>query len=175
MQYEVQVNGRIRQVVVNRRDDRFVVSVDGREWVVDAAPVGGHVLSLLMSDGNGGVVESRELSLATDPVHGHVIVGVGPLPVSAALQSRRKWGSKADGVAGASGPQKILAPMPGKIVRVLARPGDTVQPRQSIVVVEAMKMENELRATRDGVVTEVLVREGQSVEAGALLAIVAAS
>jgi biotin carboxyl carrier protein len=62
--------------------------------------------------------------------------------------------------------------MPGKVVRVMARSGDAVQPRQAVVVVEAMKMENELRATRAGTVSEMLVREGQSVEAGALLAVV---
>ncbi len=175
MQYDVQVNGRLRQVVVTRRDGLFVCAVDGREWVVDAARVGRHVLSLLMSNGNGGAVASREVSLAVDAVAGGVVVGIGSLPVPAALQTRRKWGSKSDGLAGGTGPQRIVAPMPGKIVRVLARPGDPVQPRQSVVVVEAMKMENELRASRDGVVTEVLVKEGQSVEAGALLAIVSAS
>jgi biotin carboxyl carrier protein len=56
--------------------------------------------------------------------------------------------------------------MPGKVVRVLVKAGDTVQTRQSLVVVEAMKMENELRAARTGTVREVFVREGQSVDAG---------
>ena len=63
--------------------------------------------------------------------------------------------------------------MPGKVVRVLARPGELVRQRQPIVVIEAMKMENELRAARPGTLTELLVREGQSVEAGAVLAVVA--
>jgi biotin carboxyl carrier protein len=63
--------------------------------------------------------------------------------------------------------------MPGKIIRVLAKVGAAVQPRQPLIVVEAMKMENELRATRQGVVSELLVKEGQSVDAGALLLVVA--
>ena len=71
-----------------------------------------------------------------------------------------------------SGPQRLVAPMPGKVVRVLVKAGDTVRARQPIVVIEAMKMENELRAGRDGVVAEMQVREGQSVEAGTLLAVV---
>ena len=62
--------------------------------------------------------------------------------------------------------------MPGKIVRVFVRPGDTVTARQPLVVVEAMKMENELRANRDGTVAEVHVREGLSVEAGAPLIVI---
>ena len=64
---------------------------------------------------------------------------------------------------------QILAPMPGKVVRVLAAPGDAVSARQGVIVVEAMKMENELRAPRAGIVGEVLVREGALVDAGALL------
>jgi pyruvate carboxylase subunit B len=59
--------------------------------------------------------------------------------------------------------------MPGKIVRVLVRPGDRVSARQGLVVVEAMKMENELRAAADGRVKTVAVKEGQSVDAGAVL------
>ena len=62
--------------------------------------------------------------------------------------------------------------MPGKVVRVLAKTGDSVHARQPLVVVEAMKMENELRASHDGTVAEVHVREGMSVEAGALLLVI---
>ena len=62
--------------------------------------------------------------------------------------------------------------MPGKVVRVLVNKGDSVQARQPVVVIEAMKMENELRAGREGTVAEVPVRNGQSVEAGALLALI---
>ena len=62
--------------------------------------------------------------------------------------------------------------MPGKVVRVLGAPGDPVAHRQPVIVIEAMKMENELRASRDGTLTEVLVQEGQLVEAGMLLAII---
>jgi biotin carboxyl carrier protein len=71
------------------------------------------------------------------------------------------------------GPQRVTAPMPGKIVKLLVKPGDKVQPRQGLVVVEAMKMENELRARAAGTVSEVRVAEGASVEAGAILVILA--
>jgi len=62
--------------------------------------------------------------------------------------------------------------MPGKVVRVLVAAGDQVDVRQGVVVVEAMKMENELRAPRAGVVREVAVQEGASVEAGTTLVII---
>ena len=75
------------------------------------------------------------------------------------------------GHAGA-GPQRIVAPMPGKIVRVGVRAGEAVRARQTLVVIEAMKMENELKAGRDGIVGELHAREGASVDAGALLVVI---
>ena len=68
-----------------------------------------------------------------------------------------------------TGPRSILSPMPGRIVKVLVREGDVVTAHQGLVVVEAMKMENELRAPRDGTVSAVKVVEGMSVEARAVL------
>jgi pyruvate carboxylase subunit B len=62
--------------------------------------------------------------------------------------------------------------MPGKIVKVLVKAGDEVAVRQGLVVIEAMKMENELRATRDGQVKDVHVAEGDLVDAGRLLAVI---
>ena len=71
--------------------------------------------------------------------------------------------------AAAAGPLSVTAPMPGMIVRVDVQPGDTVRPGQGVIAMEAMKMENELRATTSGRVTAVLVRPGQAVEKGAVL------
>jgi len=71
--------------------------------------------------------------------------------------------------AGPTGPQPLLAPMPGLIVRVLAAPGDAVQAGQGLVVMEAMKMENELRSSGAGRVKRVAVSPGTAVEKGAIL------
>lgn len=173
MRYDVAINGHLKQVTVVRQDSRFVVSLGDREWVVDAAHIEGHTLSLLVEDATGAAaVASREITIATDPLGGGFIFGVGPVPLAVNLNARRTWARRDDGGAGASGPQRVVAPMPGKVVRVLGAPGDTVAHRQPVIVIEAMKMENELRASRDGTLTEVLVQEGQSVEAGTLLAII---
>lgn len=72
--------------------------------------------------------------------------------------------------AGPTGPQPLVAPMPGLIVRVLAAPGDEVKAGQGLVVMEAMKMENELRAPRAGTLSEIRCAEGAPVEAGQDLA-----
>ena len=68
-----------------------------------------------------------------------------------------------------SGPAPLVAPMPGMIVRIAVQVGDTVEPGQGLVVMEAMKMENELRATSAGTVKAVLVQPGTAVEKGAVL------
>ena len=62
--------------------------------------------------------------------------------------------------------------MSGKVVRVLVQSGEAVHARQPLVVIEAMKMENELSATRGGTVADIKVRDGQSVDAGALLVVI---
>ena len=115
---------------------------------------------------------SHEISIATNAVPGQLMVRVGTTPLEVSLNGRRRWGRKDEGGHGASGPQRVLAPMPGKIVRVLVKPGDVVQARQGLVVIEAMKMENELRAARGGTVAEVQAREAMSVDAGTLLVVI---
>jgi biotin carboxyl carrier protein len=166
VRYEVEVNGRVVPVVVRRANGGFVVTVGDREWAVDATRVDEHTLSLLVGS------SSQEVTIAADAAPGQLAVGVKGVPVSVTVNGRRRWARKEEGAAG-KGPQQLVAPMPGKIVRVLAKVGAAVQPRQPLIVVEAMKMENELRATRQGVVSELLVAEGQSVDAGALLLVVA--
>jgi len=85
-----------------------------------------------------------------------------------ASDARKRRVAKAD--AGPEGLVQITAPMPGRVVKVLTAEGTAVTRGDGIIVLEAMKMENELKAPRDGIVASVLVEEGQGVEGGALLA-----
>jgi biotin carboxyl carrier protein len=71
-----------------------------------------------------------------------------------------------------AGPLKIQAAMPGKVIRVLVSEGDMVEPGQGIVVVEAMKMQNEMKSSRSGRVTHLRVKAGATVGAGELLALI---
>ncbi len=181
MRYDVEIQGRVRQVQVTRAGGRAVVEVDGCRWVVDAVRIDGQILSLLLAeiaDGTSGAAtamaggRSAEVMLASHP-GGRLTAGVGGIPVDVHPAGRRRPTPGGDGAQ--RGPQRLLAPMPGKVVRVLVKAGDAVAARQPVVVVEAMKMENELRAARDGRVSEVAVRDGQLVEAGMLLAVIADS
>jgi biotin carboxyl carrier protein len=165
VQYEVEVGGRLRQVVVARTGDGFAVTVDGHTRHVDVARIGAHTLSLIMDS-----VWPADTSITADRARGQLTVHVAGVAVPVALNGRRRYGRKDDGAG--SGPQRLAAPMPGKVVRVPVAVGDSVRARQPVMVVEAMKMENELRASRDGTVAEIHVREGMSVEAGALLIVI---
>ena len=174
----MEVAGRTRQVSITRYGDRFAVTVDGRTWHVDAARIDAHTLSLVVDTvrdkGHRAAAGRRtyEVVITRDPQAAQLTVGVGTATVAVTLNGTRRSGRKDDRAGATSGPQRLLAPMPGKVVRVLAKAGDAVRARQPLVVVEAMKMENELRAARDGIVADVLAREGASVDAGALLVVV---
>ena len=78
--------------------------------------------------------------------------------------------NRKSGAAGGEGVQTVAAPMPGKVVRVLVAPGDAVEPGQGLLVVEAMKMQNEMKALRAGTVLSMGAREGATVAAGEVLA-----
>ncbi len=145
------------------------VTVGDRTYVVDVRRVGDMTLSLLVAPGG----ESIDAALAAGRTAGDFDVHLAGRTIPVQVRPAGRFGrQKNTGAAHGTGPQRIAAPMPGKIVRVLVAAGDEVKARQGLVVVEAMKMENELRAVRDGRVREVSVVEGQSVEAGTLLLVV---
>ena len=167
MQYEVDVQGRVRHVAVHRSGGAFDVSVDGRTWRVDAARIDAHgrAMSLLIEPG-----ASYDIGFAPDAATGLLYVRVGATQVAVALNGQRRRHD--DAGQASAGPQRIVAPMPGKIVRVGVKPGDAVRAKQTVVVIEAMKMENELKAGRDGTVAELHAQEGASVDAGTLLVVI---
>jgi biotin carboxyl carrier protein len=167
VQIDLDIGGKVRSVRVTSGDDGLEVSVDDRVFTVDPRNVGRETVSLLVREGAGPTLSVDATVAATADGAGFQ-VSLDGHTLAAALVSR--FGRRA-GEAGAhgSGPQQVTAPMPGRIVRLLVAPGDAVEPRQGLVVIEAMKMENELRASRAGRVQAVRVAEGQSVEAGALL------
>lgn len=168
----MEVGGRRRVVeIVRAEGGRFLVAVDGRISAVRAADVDGRSLSLLFDEPIGGR-RSYEATIATDR-SGRRIVHIGGAAV--AIGRPRSAGDRTDRQDGprAPGAQRVVAAMAGRVVRVLVAAGEAVRAGQGLVVIEAMKMQNELRATRDGTVTEICVGEAALVEAGALLVVVA--
>lgn len=163
MLFDATVEGRTIRVEVRARNGGYAVSLDGRVLEVDHQEAGAHFVSLLI----GG--RSYEAGLEQRPDGYNVVLAEDVLYVElrGASQAALAAPRKPEG-----GPARILAPMPGRLVRVLVRPGQQVAAGEGLLVMEAMKMENEIRSPRAGRVGELPVREGQAVETGALLVVV---
>jgi biotin carboxyl carrier protein len=164
---QLEIADRVRTVEVQRRGDGFLIVVDGRRHLVRSARIDGSTWSLLVSDEHGQGARSVEAGVVPQGGNGALDVHIDGYRIPVQLRNGRSR-APGDGRV-ASGVQRISAPMPGKVVRVLVKPGDEVQARQVLVVVEAMKMENELRAPRPAKVSGVFVNEGESVDAGTAL------
>lgn len=177
MIFEVAIADKVRTVGIVRKGAMLYVDLDGRTHIVDARRVSDSIVSMLVQlDGSAAPSRSIDAAFASQPAGsaGDFDVHVDGLTIPVQIRPAGAFGrqKKGGGSASATGAQRVVAPMPGKVVRVLVKPGDEVKARQGLVVVEAMKMENELRAARDGRVRDVAVAEGQSVDAGAVLMVV---
>jgi biotin carboxyl carrier protein len=168
--FEIELNGRIRRVSVERsRPGQFHVSRDGVLHQVDAVRAGEHGLSLVFEDGASTI---RELQIVPSGTTAELLVGIDGRTVGVTINARRTRRRAADAALHTDGEQAITAPMPGRVVRILVAEGDQVAARQGVIVIEAMKMENELRSPKAGRVTRVAVAPGMSVEGGRVLIVV---
>ena len=173
MKVEVKIGKRTRRVELEREasaaarpQGRWVCRLDGAEVNADVVEVATGTYSILLE----GV--SWEVRVRPGVGGGLVVQTAGEeFPVE--VVDPRAWRGKGGGVVEAEGRQQIIAPMPGKVVRVLVKQGDAVEAGQGIVVVEAMKMQNEIRSPKGGKIERLSVAEGQAVNAGEMLAVVA--
>jgi len=176
MNVEVEINGRLRVVSIQPVGDAGPMGGTFRVHVQtpqdqNARPVV-HEVDVRATDLGFSVLnvrDGRSVDAALTPGRaGEWLVQLPHVGVTALVDGRR-WRRGAVEAGGGSGEQRISAPMPGRVVRVLVKPGDRVEARQGLVVIEAMKMENELVASHAGTVADVAVADGMSVEAGRLL------
>jgi biotin carboxyl carrier protein len=170
MQLQITIGGRTRTVSVEVKDGQYHVTSEATTWLADAAVIEGATYSLIFPD--RGCL-SREVGVSASGRDGEVVVHLASGEIIAGGPGGAgRFGGRGAHAAQAVGTQQVVAPMPGKVVRVLVKAGDQVKARQGLVVVEAMKMENELRSPKDGRIIDVSVAEGMSVEAGRLLVVV---
>lgn len=163
MKYEVRISGKTHMVELEPRSDGWQASIEGESGTTtDVAEIAPNVFSVLLSG------RSHEVYV-TPSVGGQLQLQTGGLEFLAEVIDPRSWRGRHHGGAQAEGRQLITAPMPGKVVRLLVKAGDTVEAGQGLLVVEAMKMQNEIRSPKRGKVERVLVVEGQAVNAGEVL------
>ncbi len=143
----------------------YRVSVDGSEFLVDGKKTGLTNYSLIVDN------RSFEIEVDVKEDEYRVLVDGRNYHIDLVDERRVRLGGLQSDIE-LQGRQNVSVPMPGKIIAVLVAEGDKVERGQGLVIVEAMKMENEVRCPINGEVKEVRVKTGDSVEAGAVLAVV---
>lgn len=153
-------NGEETQVEVEERGHLYRVSLENQTFEVDSAATDGAVRSLL--------IEGRqfEVSVRRKGPGVYSVRHLGSIDEVEVLDPLTYLAEQGSSRQKASGPQQIKAYMPGRVVKVLVSEGDTVEPGQGLIVLEAMKMENEIQADRTAVVARILVTAGQAVTDG---------
>jgi biotin carboxyl carrier protein len=163
MKFWVTLEDHEAEVEFRTEGERLLLEVDGRRLAADFQRLpDGEVYSLLV-DG-----KSHEVRVSPGANALEVTVRGTRVPVEVRHPLEKLLGATLR-KGGAGGGETISAPMPGLVVALRVQPGDVVAPGQAVVVIEAMKMQNELTAQHGGVVSEVLVSERQSVAAGQAL------
>ncbi len=153
------------EIEIRRHDGKVIANIDGREYELEASEPEPGVF-LLKHEGR-----VYEASVSNPKVPGettHVRIGTDEFDIR--LIDPKRLRSSGGGSDHADGVAEIKTAMPGKIVRVLLRAGDEVEAGSSVLVVEAMKMQNELKSPKLGTVKEIRVKEGDAVSAGDILA-----
>ncbi|HET7873486.1 MAG TPA: biotin/lipoyl-containing protein [Terriglobales bacterium] len=162
MIYEVSIGKRAHRVELTRKETGWDCKLDGRPIPLDVAETQDGVLSILM-DG-----QSYQVKQETSGGETKIVVGHQRFP--AAVRDPRSLRSRLNSDSARQGVKKISAPMPGKVVRIVAPTGSEVEIGHAILVIEAMKMQNELKSPKKGIVKRLNVTEGAAVEAGQVLA-----
>ncbi|OGP34745.1 MAG: hypothetical protein A2X88_04655 [Deltaproteobacteria bacterium GWC2_65_14] len=143
---------------------RYKVTIDGTEHLVDAHQVQESLWSLLCG------ARAFEVDVHHREDEYEVLIGGDCYKFS--LMNEQHKALVRSGGKGAAGKALLTSPMPGKVVKLLVKGGEEVQVDQGVIVVEAMKMENELKSALAGKVKEIFVKEGEIVESGAKLLLV---
>ena len=166
MKFQAELNNEDHEVEIRREGDRVFAAVDGRSYELEASePEPGvfllkhenQVFQVFVSPGSRGS--------ATD-------VRLGPHEFLISVYDPKRFRGTGGSHEHGEGLAEIRTAMPGKIVRILAASGSEVKKGDGIIVVEAMKMQNELKSPKDGTVKEIRTSEGTTVNAGDILAVI---
>lgn len=164
MKINLTIQGRQRTVELTQPGERPRWRIDGRDIEADAVEVSPGIYSIIV---NGGSIEVR-----VEESGSSLRIIANDQEFLATIEDPRALKKNRAGAAEAHGRQNVVAPMAGKIVRALVRSGDQVQSGQGLMIVEAMKMQNEIRSPKSGEVERIAVVEGQTVNPGDIVAVV---
>jgi biotin carboxyl carrier protein len=162
MKYEADIDGHQISLEVEQRNGRVLATISQRSYDLEVVSLEPGVYLMFLGD---QVHEARVWSADENSLR----VRLGGRLFTASIIDRKHRRSVEHRP---EGPQRLTAPMPGKVVRVLLKPGDEVAAGQGVVVVEAMKMQNEIKSPKAGRILEVRVAEGENVNNKQVLAVV---
>ena len=175
MKYFLTINGREHTLELARGDSgALLCRLDAAPFEAEAAEIAPGVYSLLIGGKSFHVRITPSPEHRADSASGDSTLyslQVDGATYDVAVRDPRRWRRDRSGVL-RQGPQQITAPMPGKVVRILVAENQRVEAGQGMIVVEAMKMQNEIKARAPGLVAKVLVAEGQLVTAGEALLVI---
>lgn len=157
----------------DQEDGLYTIELDGRIFEINAKTMPSEIVSMLINDKSYDIdIDDRDQS--KDPLDGRLSVRVrGRIVCLDMLEERRKKMKDAQiSNFSASGVISVVSPMPGKILRYVVEEGQEVKEGEGLVVIEAMKMENELCSPKQGVVKKLASTPGAAVEGGALLLVI---
>jgi biotin carboxyl carrier protein len=163
MTYDVVVDSKSYRLDLTQVEGRWSCRLDGREIEVDAVLARPDVLSLRIGN--------NAYEVKCERVANEIHIWVGSRRFAPEVRDPRSLRSRSRAVD-EHGPRRLTAPMPGKIVRILMAQGSEVDAGTGVLVVEAMKMQNEVKSPKKGTIQKILVTEGAAVNAGDVLAIV---
>jgi len=164
MVYLVTIDGTERRLELDLTAGGCNCRLDGREVQVDAVVTQPDILSL--------IVEGRAYEVRRERIAGDWRIWVGDRLHAAEVRDPKSLRGRKLRADHDKGARRLLAPMPGKVVRLLVGVNSPVEAGQGVVVVEAMKMQNEIKSPKKGIVKKLVVAEGTAVNAGDVLAIV---
>jgi biotin carboxyl carrier protein len=168
MKIDVIIDGARRSVELERSRDEpssVIATIDGRRVEADALKISPGVYSILL--------DGRSLEVRVETLADGLLLRSGGREYRVDIVDPRSWRRSHSGKIDLAGRQQVSAPMAGKIVRVLIAQGQHVESGQGLLVVEAMKMQNEIRSPKTGTVERLAAREGETVNAGEVLAVIA--
>ena len=175
MKMQLLIEGTLRTVILEEAvtgSGRYRGELDGTAFEMDAALVAPGVVSLILRSGPlAGHAFRCVFTQDASGLNGKTVT-VGESTFAYQLHDPRSLNSRKQRAGGGEDILLIKASMAGRVVRVLVEAGDSVEARDGVVVIEAMKMQNELRAPRAGRIAEIRVSAGEMVSAGQVLAVI---
>lgn len=164
MKLALALNNKEHEIELAIDGARVTGTIDGNPVEANAVQISPGIYSILIA---GSAFEVR-----VEGAPEGLRVNVAGREYSADIRDPREWRRAGGSALETEGHQKVAAPMPGKVIRLLVKAGDKVEAGNGLLVVEAMKMQNEVRSPKSGTVERLVVSEGQAVTAGETLAVI---